>query len=129
MFRAVARAAAGIAGLVAVLFGLWGTLWVLFAGAVSIAVPDPSIPDGDPCCGHPDTWGEVAEGVAWTLGAALVDSLIFAAAAALICYSGLRPPAERAWSLAAIPAAGVLITGGLMGYALAGVLGIGPGII
>jgi hypothetical protein len=26
--------------------------------------PDPSIPDGDPCCSHPDAWTEVFGGLA-----------------------------------------------------------------
>jgi hypothetical protein len=34
----------------------------LFTVGVSAQHPDPTVPDGDPCCGHPDTWGEVALG-------------------------------------------------------------------
>jgi hypothetical protein len=45
-------------------------------GGIAVQAPDPFIPNGDPCCGHPDTWGEVAEGVALTLGLVVVDALV-----------------------------------------------------
>ena len=45
---------------------LWfGSFLALLAIAVSAQRPDPSIPDGDPCCGHPDTWAEVAGGLVY----------------------------------------------------------------
>ena len=127
MYRAVARAVAGIAGLVAVLAGLQGILFLLFFAAVSAQVPDPTIPDGDPCCGHPDTWGEVADGIAWTLGSALAVSLIFTIAVALCSYAG-RGRSVSLPALAAIAASGVLMTAGLIGYTLAWGLGSGPGV-
>jgi hypothetical protein len=46
---------------------------------VSAQHPDPTVPDGDPCCGHPDTWGEVALGFVYAamflLGAGAVAYL------------------------------------------------------
>jgi hypothetical protein len=51
-----------LASVVPLWFGSWIALLNLGTAAER---PDPTIPDGDPCCGHPDTWGEVAEGAAF----------------------------------------------------------------
>lgn len=37
-------------------------LLALLSVTVAAQQPDPTVADGDPCCGHPDTWGEVALG-------------------------------------------------------------------
>ncbi len=54
---------------VGALIPLW---WASGVGLLSIAIgaqmPDASVPDGDPCCGHPDTWGQSVQ----YLGAGLV---------------------------------------------------------
>jgi hypothetical protein len=51
----------------------------LFSVVVSAQQPDPTVPDGDPCCSHPDTWGEVALGFGYAamflLGAGAVAYL------------------------------------------------------
>src|SRR5690349_11653466 len=44
-----------------------GIAWALLVLVIAAEHPDPRVPDGDPCCGHPDTWGEVAFGIAWGL--------------------------------------------------------------
>ena len=94
---AVALSAAALAGLGA----------IFLSGANSAQAPDPFIPNGDPCCGHPDTWSEVAAGVAWTLGCILIDGLLIAGAVALFVWS-----ATAAWPrwrrLLLIPAAGLV---------------------
>jgi hypothetical protein len=123
----IARAVAGIGGLIALPASLYGSLFVLLIALFAVETPDPSIADGDPCCGHPDTWGEVAEGIGWGLGAALVDALMFTSAVALLSYAGRgRWPSLPV--LAAIAASGVLMTAGLIGYALAWELWSGPGV-
>lgn len=37
----------------------WLMLMVLLGSSYTWLIPDPAVLDGDPCCGHPDTWGEV----------------------------------------------------------------------
>lgn len=87
----------------------WGTLWVFLVGAIAAQRPDPDAPDGDPCCGVPDTWGEVVGTAAGAVASALVVGLLLAFAANLIHWAltsrWLRP--ER---LALIPAIGVGLT-------------------
>jgi hypothetical protein len=88
---AVALAAAALAG-----FG-----FIFLVGAISAQAPDPFIPNGDPCCVHPDTWGEVATGVAWTLGYLLIDGLLIAGAVALFVWSASAswPRRKRLFSI------------------------------
>jgi hypothetical protein len=69
------------------LVAAWGALFVLLIAAISSQAPDPFIVDGDPCCGHPDTWGEVAGGVAWALGLVLLDALLVCLAVALLRFA------------------------------------------
>jgi hypothetical protein len=45
--------------------------------------PDPSIPNGDPCCWHPDTWAEVAGGLTWAAGTVLACAALVYVAIAL----------------------------------------------
>lgn len=47
---------------------LFGWFVVLLSALTSAQQPDPNKPDGDPCCGHPDTWGEVAAGFGFAGG-------------------------------------------------------------
>lgn len=61
---AMARVGTGAAALPAALVGLYGLLLALFFVALAAQRPDSSVPDGEPCCPHPDTWGEVVGGVA-----------------------------------------------------------------
>jgi hypothetical protein len=103
----VLRAAAAVLAVALGLAALWGLAWITFSGLMSAQAPDPSIPSGDPCCGHPDTWGEVASGVAFTLGLIVIDGLLIAAAVALYAWS--RSGAWPRWRrLALIPANGLL---------------------
>lgn len=90
------RGMAALAGAVLLLVAAWGVLFVLLVGASSAQAPDPFAPTGDPCCGHPDTWGQVASGVGWTLVYALLDSLIVCLAVALFVWArALRWPRVR----------------------------------
>ena len=66
-------------------------------------------------------------GIAWTLGAALADALIFTIAVALLSYAG-RGRSASLPVLAAIASSGVLMTAGLIGYALAWEVWSGPGV-
>lgn len=101
------RALAAFAAVVLLLGALAGSFFILLSGAVSAQAPDPFIADGDPCCGHPDTWGEVATGVAWTLGLIGIDGLLIAGAVALLRWSTSTSWPRRT-RLCAIPLAGVL---------------------
>lgn len=105
-----ARLLAGLAGVALLLVALWGALWVMLAVGISAQAPDPFVIDGDPCCGHPDTWGEVTEGAAWSLGLALIDALLAAVAVALVGWAaGRRRP--RAKRLALLPGVALVATG------------------
>ena len=57
--RSVGRMAAALGGAALGLFALWAGLWVLLVGLGAGQAPDPFVDDGDPCCGHPDTWPQV----------------------------------------------------------------------
>jgi hypothetical protein len=113
-----ARAASGIAGFVAVLISVYGTLWVLLAMSVAAERPDPEIPDGDPCCTHPDTWSEVADGAFAALSVASIDALVFTCglACALYARNGRWPSWRR---LRWIPIGAVAAAATLMALALA----------
>jgi hypothetical protein len=107
-----------LGGCVAILVGLYGAAFVLIAGAIAAERPDPTVPDGDPCCPYPDTWQEVWIGIAGTLGLAVVDSFIFMAAAAMLsCGAHGRSP--RLGRLLWIPAGYVVFAAGLMAVSLA----------
>lgn len=99
----------------------WGVLWILLGGAISAQAPDPFVADGDPCCGHPDTWGEVAAGVAWTLGSVVLDALLVCLAITLLSWAATRrrPSLKR---LALLPAGALLAGVGILAIVLIPVL-------
>ncbi len=49
--------------------------------------PDPAVPDGDPCCWHPDTWGQVAAGLAFGVGTLIACVALICGAVALGRYA------------------------------------------
>jgi nitrate reductase NapE component len=75
---------------------------VLFIGSFGFALfeisfatagpPDPSVPDGDPCCAYPDTVGEIASASMAGVGALLVSGAlaIFGISAGSLAYSGVQ---------------------------------------
>ena len=81
------RVLAGVAAIAIVLVALWGVLFILLSAGSSAQAPDPFIADGDPCCGHPATWGEVRAGIAWTLALVVLDGLLFGVAVALMSWA------------------------------------------
>ena len=60
-----ARIVAGLLAIASVAPIVVALALALFTGVVAAQQPDPTVPDGDPCCGHPDTWGQVALGFGW----------------------------------------------------------------
>lgn len=112
------RELAGIGGIVAAGFALAVLPLLLFGLLLVPAVPDPAILDGDPCCSHPDTWGEVIRGAVAALGAVLAHSLIVTAALGLLGFaaSGRRP---TALALVCVPVLwmGLAIGGLALGFA------------
>jgi hypothetical protein len=112
------RELAGIGGVLAAGLAL-AVLPILVFGLLLVpAVPDPAILDGDPCCSHPDTWGEVIRGGVSALAAVLVHSLVVTTALSLLGYaaSGRRP---TALALVCIPVLwmGLAIGGLALGFA------------
>jgi hypothetical protein len=99
---------ASLSGLALFALSTWGALWVLLIGTIYAQVPDRSAPDGDPCCAHPDTWGEVATGLGITLVLAMVVCIAFSVAAALI-VRGIRGRWLRPRPLLLVPAAGAIV--------------------
>jgi hypothetical protein len=98
------RAAAALLALPFLAAGAWVSLLAVLFGGVAAQWPDPRVPDGDPCCGHPDTWGEVAEGLAsaaatgyvsLALAATGVLLAVFAARGSLPAAVRTRPQAVR----------------------------------
>jgi hypothetical protein len=82
---------------------------------VSAQHPDPTVPDGDPCCGHPDTWGEVALGLVFAamllLGAGAVAYL--AVQLGRYAVSG-RAATNRQWRRAATAVAYIGLVAALL---------------
>jgi hypothetical protein len=122
--RAPERIAAAAAGLVVAGVAVVGAAYVAFSVALAGEAPDPYAPDGDPCCGHPDTWGEVASGAVWTLAIAVVVSLLAGCALALLCFAARRRwPRGRAVQL--LPA--TIVGGTAVGLAVMIVPNLGEG--
>ncbi|HET8948997.1 MAG TPA: hypothetical protein VFN44_00760 [Solirubrobacteraceae bacterium] len=101
MERVLLRCIATVGGLLCIPLTLWllGVVVVISSGAQA---PDPDAPDGDPCCWHPDTWGDWALGSASTLVASLVTGLIASFGAAMLIW-GVTGRRARARLLRSIP--------------------------
>lgn len=84
------RLIVGLAGAAGVYFAAWGAFWVFLFGVIAAQKPDPTAPDGDPCCATPDSWGEVASWVAGALVvAALAGALVVAALDVALLAAGV----------------------------------------
>jgi hypothetical protein len=104
--KTLLRVVAVLGGAALLVFAAWGALFVLLVGATAAQAPDPFVANGGPCCGHPDTWGEVTAGVGWTLGYVVVDALLVCLGIALVVWAARgRWPRRR--RLASIPAGGL----------------------
>ncbi|HWK26374.1 MAG TPA: hypothetical protein VNS09_07430 [Solirubrobacter sp.] len=118
------RGLAGVAGAALLLFTAWGVLFVFLVGAIAAQAPDPFVENGDPCCGHPDTWSEVVVGVGWTLGYALADALLVCVGVALVVWA-TRGRWPRVTRLAYVPVAGVGAVAAILAVVLIPQLGEG----
>jgi hypothetical protein len=112
----------------AVLLASLAAAWIPLGAAllytvVALERPDPSVPDGDPCCEHPDAYGDVASYLAYAaLWAVLaIGPLVLASGACFGVVHGRLPPGllgRRAaahaalWACAAAVVAGLLFAGG-----------------
>jgi hypothetical protein len=112
------RLVTALVGLGAMLLSLYGALWVVLSAAITAQRPDPAVPDGDPCCTHPDTWHEVADGAWQTLTLASIDGLLLALGVAFAWYGhgGVAPRWRR---LRWFPIGAVAATAIFMALALA----------
>ncbi len=115
-FRAVVRAGAVLAGVALGLFSLWASLIALLVGGDAFQEPNPFILDGDPCCGHPDDWGEVALGAVSALVAFGIVAAVGTVAAALGFWgsTGRWPRPAR---LVLLPGGVLVLVVGLIGVA------------
>jgi hypothetical protein len=59
MGRIAARVLAGLLAVASAAPILIALFLALFNVGVSAQQPDPTVPDGDPCCGHPGTWARL----------------------------------------------------------------------
>jgi MFS family permease len=103
------RVVAGIAGAGALVLATFGSALVLLAADYAAERPDPSVPDEDPCCGHPDTWGDVAGSAAGAIGGAVAIGLLLSAACGLLWIAVRGRTPRRRW-LAAGPLVATLAT-------------------
>lgn len=114
MKRRLRRGVAALLGLGLLAAALAGLALVLFSIGLAAQMPDPQIPDGDPCCGHPDTWGEVATGLAWGGAYLVIDGMLFSGAAAMLRWAwvGRWPSLRRlSWMPAGCLTLGLLVVG------------------
>jgi len=118
------RAAAGAAGLVLVVAAAWSTLWVGLSVGIGVQAPDPFIPNGDPCCGHPNSWGEVAEAAVGGVVASAVVGALAGLGASLIWW-GARGRWLRRGRLLLLPAVVAALTSVVVVVALVPILGEG----
>ena len=102
MRAAAQRASALCVALAAAWAGAWALVISLLGLAMASQKPDPTVPDGDPCCGYPDTWGEVAASAgAGSLGLAITAGLLcVAGAATMFALTGRVPRIVRRRRLA-----------------------------
>lgn len=108
------RGLAALLGLGLLAAALAGLAVVLFSIGLAAQMPDPQIPDGDPCCGHPDTWGEVAIGLVWGIAYLVIVGMLFSGAAAMLRWASVgRWPSLRrlSWMPAACLMLGLLVVG------------------
>ena len=75
-----------------------GAVLALFGLGISFEVPDARIPDGDPCCPHPDTWLATVGGTAFGVVLLIVSGALLSAAATFIFWglTGRRLAKRRA---------------------------------
>ncbi len=123
MPSSVPRVAAALGFLAALGAGLCALSLSALSVLVAAQRPDPAIPDGDPCCGHPDTWNEVVQGVGYGAALGFVGGglLLLAATLLAIAVTGrlpawtARPSVRRlavGWALLALVLLGwPLVTG------------------
>lgn len=102
---------------------LWFGFFAAMIGALSaLQMPDASVPDGDPCCGYPDDWGDVA---LWLGGALVVGAGVLAlgylAGHALRFAAVGRPPAAR--TRRRLVRAAIVLAGALLASACGWALG------
>ncbi len=76
----------------------YGTVWAWLGIGIGAQTPDGRVPDGDPCCPHPDTWLET---ISWTgvgLLWAIVCAAVIAACVAVLWWvaKARRPSLRRA---------------------------------
>lgn len=102
--RPLPRIFAGVFG-IALLAPLGvGALLVWFFAEGVTERPDPFVPDGDPCCGHPDDKGDLVAAAAGATVVAAADALLLAAVLVLL-YRAARGGTPRARWVALPPAA------------------------
>jgi hypothetical protein len=82
MGRIAARVLAGVLAVASAAPIVMALFLTLLSAAVSTQHPDPTVPDGDPCCGHPDTWGDVALG--------FVSAAMFLLGAGAVAYLAVQ---------------------------------------
>ena len=98
MERVLLRCIATVGGLLCFAASAYLLLWV---GVISSGAqaPNPDVPDGDPCCWRPDTWGDWALGSASTVVASLVPGLVATVGVAMLKWgvTGRRVSARLRW--------------------------------
>lgn len=102
MGRIAARILAGLLAVASAAPIVMALVLTVFTVAVSAQQPGPAVPDGDPCCGHPDTWGEVALGFVYAAMFLLGGGAVAYLAVQLGRYAASgRPATSRQWRRAA----------------------------
>jgi hypothetical protein len=99
------RVVRAIVGLPAIAQAVGLVALLVASGGPSYVRPDPAVPDGDPCCGHPDTWGDVVEGAAAVVGIATLSAGLASFGVASLAFAATGRRRERWWPWLATPLA------------------------
>lgn len=97
---------AAVAGVLVLLASAIAALFALFFVALAAQAPDAFVPNGDPCCGSPDTWRQEAVAAAEAILAVGLVSSAIAFGVALLSWSR-RARWPRLRTLGRLPVAAV----------------------
>lgn len=114
------RVLSALGGVALGAFALWASLWVLLTASIAGHRPDPAVDDGDPCCAHPDTWGQVLSWGGMAVFEAAVLGALCAGVLGLLSFATTGRAARARWSIGLVAGLPLLTAAGVAAGALFG---------